>query len=59
MIFQGESFGLALVLKLKSQSLFAHVRRPVEKELIYEKELIKFNDLLVDKNILPRTGWHT
>ena len=55
MIFQDESLGLA-VLKLKSQSLFSYVRRPVEKKLIYERKLIKFNNLLVDKDILPRTG---
>ena len=57
MIFQDASFGLALVLKLKTKEpalLFPHLRCLVEKELIYEREVTKFNCLLDDKDFLSR-----
>ena len=59
MIFQNESFRLAFFLKLKGKEpvfLFSRLGCLVEKELIYERELLKFNNLLVDEDILPRAS---
>ena len=59
MIFQNESFRLAFFLKLKSKEpvfLFSRLGCLVEKEVIYERELLKFSNLLVDEDILPRAS---